>query len=686
MLGHLSDLSKFMKSTLEKRILIFFFFVLALAIGANTAFNIAGFRQDYRDSLILRCQSVATELKSAVEKVIALGIPIDELEGINTRCQEIVGSDPEISYCLIENTVGLPLYSSDPSSHLFTGVQFYKTINESTAILITPKWGKVYDYSAPVFDASRRLAGRIRIGYPDSVLQARTDRAFQRSSIILGAAFLIVFILVFLFTRRDLVRPIRRLCEVAKEIAGGHFKVVVPAMSTPEFAELGTALQEMAASLQQRDEQLREKYRELEETNQELQLSYQRQEQIGTELGRSREMYRSLLEDASDAILVSNDEDHIVLINKAAESFFGIPREKVEGSNVFAFWEMLHCENIEAQYEMHQNILGGKFKEAEIRFVRLSDMNRLIAWANGSPVVGRDGRKMVQMTFRDVTREREIKENLETSTRELQRLNKMKDSFLGLASHELKTPLTVILGYSELLLDEYGSSIGEEELSLLKHISDAANRLSNIVRDMVDVSMLDSNCLRLRSRQADINDVVRQALKEIEFFFSVRNQTHRLRLADDLPLVSCDTDRMVQVITNLVINSIKFTPDGGLITVATRRYNSLRIPGPHDIAEMDEARPIGEELYPYIEICISDSGIGIAEDDQVHIFDKFYEVGTIEEHFTGKVAFKGKGTGLGLTIVKGIVDMHGGEIWVDSPGCDPDQCPGSTFHIILPLL
>ncbi len=675
-----------MKITLEKRILIFFFFVLALTIGANTAFNIAGFRQDYRDGLILRCQSVATELKSAVEKVLALGIPIDELEGINRRCQEIVGADPEISYCLIENTVGQPLYSSDSSPHFFTGVQFHKTINESTAILVTPRWGKVYDYSAPVFDASRRLAGRIRIGYPDSVLQARTERAFQRSFILLGTAFVGVFFLVFLFTRRDLVRPIRRLCEVATEIASGNFKVLVPAMSTPDFAELATALQEMAASLQQREEQLRENYHELEVTNRELQLSYERQEQIGTELGRSREMYRSLLEDASDAILVSNDEDHIVFINKAAESFFGVPREKVEGRNVFEFWEMLHCEDVESQYEMHQSILGGEFNEAETRFVRLSDMSRLIAWGKGSPVVGRDGRKMVQMTFRDVTREREIKENLETSTRELQRLNKMKDSFLGLASHELKTPLTVILGYSELLHDEFGSAIGEEELSLVKHISDAANRLSNIVRDMVDVSMLDSKCLRLRSRPADINDVVRQAVKEIEFFFSVRNQTHQLKLADDLPPVCCDTDRMVQVITNLVINSIKFTPDQGLITIETRRYNSVRIPGPHDLAEKGEPLPIGEELYPYIEICISDSGIGIAEEDQVHIFDKFYEVGTIEEHFTGKVAFKGKGTGLGLTIVKGIVDMHGGEIWVESPGCDPDKCPGSTFHLILPLL
>ncbi len=674
-----------MKNTLEKRILIFVFLVLGLTVAVNTALNIEGFRRDYRDGLVLRCQSVATELKASIEKVLALGLPLDELEGINARCQKIVGSDPEISYCLIENTVGQPLYSSAPSFHFFAGVQFIKALNDSTALLMTPQWGKVYDLSSPLFDASGQLAGRIRVGFPDLILQDRTEKAFQRSLIIFSAAFLVVFVLVFLFTKRDLVGPIHRLCDVAKEIAGGNFKVVVPGMSTPEFSELGTALQEMASSLQARDEEIGENYRELEETNSELQFSYERQEQIGTELGRSREMYRSLLEDASDAILVIDEEDSLVLLNKAAESFFGVPRNSAHGNNIFGFWEKLKIENIDQQYEMHQSILRGKFQEAEVRFVRPNDQSRLIGWAKGSPVVGRDGKRMVQMTFRDVTHERETKENLEQSTIELQRLNRMKDSFLGLASHELKTPLTVILGYADLMLDEMGDQLNEEALSMLKHISDAANRLSNIVRDMVDVSRLDNKCLTLRSRKVHVNDVIRQALKEIQFFFTVRQQTHQLRLADDLPEILCDFDRMVQVITNLVINSIKFTPNGGEITVVTHITQSFRLPRVIDQEEEFPFREIGPERYPYIEILISDTGIGIDESDQIHIFDKFYEVGVFEEHFTGKVAFKGKGAGLGLTIVKGIVDMHGGEIWVESIGCDPQSCPGSTFHILLPV-
>jgi signal transduction histidine kinase len=86
-----------------------------------------------------------------------------------------------------------------------------------------------------------------------------------------------------------------------------------------------------------------------------------------------------------------------------------------------------------------------------------------------------------------------------------------------------------------------------------------------------------------------------------------------------------------------------------------------------------------------VEVTIADTGIGIDREDHLRIFEKFYEVGNIEEHSTGKVAFKGKGAGLGLAIAKGIVTMHGGEIWVESPGFNPQDNPGSTFHILLPV-
>lgn len=674
-----------MKGSLEKRILIFAFLILTLAITANTGFNIVGFRHDYRDGIVLRSQGLAAGLKSSIEKVIALGMHLEEMEGLGARCQETVANDPEIAYCLIENNVGVPLYSSDPSFHFPNNLEFVSPLSTSTSILNSPHWGRVYDIALPIYASDGELAGRVRVGFLDTVLEERTGQAFRRSMVILGVAFLVVFGVVVLFVKRDLVGPIGRLCAVAKEIAAGDFDVVVPSMTTADFAELGKALQEMSGSLDGRDQKIRQGYQELEEANTQLRLSYEHQERIGAELGRSREMYRSLLEDANDAIVVSDEDDSIVLINKAAENFFGVSREQAEGANLFYLLESLQSVNIEEQYAMHEQVLRGESVEAEVRFVRPTDRRAMVGWALASSIVGQNGKRMVQAVYRDVTREREVKENLERSTRELERLNQMKDSFLGVASHELKTPLTVVLGYSELILAEMSAQVDSAVLPMVQHIADAAERLSGIVRDMTDVSMLDGKRLPLKCRDVDINTLIEDAVKEIRFFFSLRKQSLEMKLSENLPPVQCDSDRMVQVVSNLVGNAIKFTPDGGRVTIETKCVESLRAPlhGPTD--EQDGIKAIDTQMHPYLEIIVSDTGIGIAEDDQLQIFEKFYEVGKIEEHFTGKMAYKGKGTGLGLTLVKGIVDRHGGEVWVESPGHDPDRCPGSAFHILLPF-
>jgi len=671
-----------MKSTLEKRILLFAFLTLTLTITVNTGFNIEGFRRDYRDGIVLRCQSLAAGLKSSIEKVLALGLPLEEMEGLSIRCQEIVVTDPEIAYALIENEVGNPLYSSDPSFHFTSEIQFLASLTPSVAILKSQR-GLLYDVSMPIYAADGKLVGRIRTGFLDSILEERTGRAFRRALAVLGSAFVLVFGLIFLFIRRDLVGPIGRLCSVAKQIASGDFKIAVPAMPNRDFDELGTALREMAASLQSRDDKIQEGYQELEVTNRELQDSYEHQEQISAELRRSREMYRSLLEDANDAIVVSDEEDQIVLVNKAAEAFFGFSRQQVEGANLFTTLEKLQSSDIEGQYALHQQVLRGNNVEAEIRFVRPTDLRQVVGWALASSIVGNNGRRMVQAVYRDVTRERQVKENLENSARELERLNQMKDSFLGVASHELKTPLTVIIGYAELILSEMSSKVDQSVLPMVQHIADAGERLSTIVKDMIDVSMLDSKRLPLRSRDVDINTLIEDAVRELGFFFSLRKQSLKTNLGTGLPLTKCDPDRMIQAISNLVGNAIKFTPDGGSIYIETRVVKSLRSPRP--VNEEEGIKEIETHLSPYIEIIVRDTGIGIAERDQLHVFDKFYEVGKIEEHFTGKTAFKGKGTGLGLTLVKGIVDIHGGEIWVESPGCDPRKCPGSAFHILLPV-
>ena len=145
---------------------------------------------------------------------------------------------------------------------------------------------------------------------------------------------------------------------------------------------------------------------------------------------------------------------------------------------------------------------------------------------------------------------------------------------------------------------------------------------------------------------------------------------------DGLPPIEADVERVQQLLTNLVTNAIKFTPDGGRIALSARvvSYTSSAVPDLHFQAGGD-----------FVHITVADTGIGIDPDEQERIFTRFYEVKDPNLHSTSQTEFMGGGIGLGLAIARGIAEAHGGWLWAESPGCDPETCPGSQFHVLLPV-
>jgi PAS domain S-box-containing protein len=675
-----------MKGTLGKRLLLLSLLALVLTIAVSTGFSVESFRRQYRDGILRRCSALATALKTQVEGVLALGLPLAQIEGLAERCQAIVSNDPEISYCLIEGPGGTILYRSTTLMFVPAQAQLVRSLDNGVTIFDSPEYGRIYDLTLPLYNYDDMLAGRIRIGFQTQVLQTLTGDHLLWSLLVLGGAVAAVFVLMTLLFRRDLVMPIRKLRDAATTIAAGNFQVEIPPMNTRELTTLADALAEMAASLLQRDAELRSRYGDLESANRELQLSYQRLETISAELGRSQEMYRSLLDDASDAILVCDESDRVLIANKSSEQFFGISRSRIEGYEVDAFLQEIRCQNATEIATWYQKLQPGRADDTEIRFLNPLAARQLVGWVSGAAIVDKSGKRFVQLMVRDATHEEQVRQQLERAAHELERLNQMKNSFLGLASHELKTPLTIIMGYVELLLNEMSTRLDDGTREMLRHIGRASERLAEIVRDMVDVSMLDNRTLELVSQELDINMVVRQAVDHAQESISHRRQKLHLELADNLPPVRCDQERMVQAIGNVLGNAIKFTPDFGLIRVCTRLVMRPLLTDRLLGNTGNGGSPAPHELYPYVEIAVVDSGIGIAPEEQKTIFDKFYEVGDLGEHSSGKVAFKGRGAGLGLTIVRGVVNIHGGRVWVDSPGYDPERFPGSTCFILLPTI
>jgi signal transduction histidine kinase len=256
-----------------------------------------------------------------------------------------------------------------------------------------------------------------------------------------------------------------------------------------------------------------------------------------------------------------------------------------------------------------------------------------------------------------------VTRDLEKVNSTLEKLDRSKSDFIAIAAHELKTPLTLIEGYTSMVRENLPAQDPQNEIWLfLKGIEAGASRLREIIDDMIDVSMIDNDLLSLNFQPVWIGQILQMVQKDFINLAKERRQVLKLVPFPGSELMTFgDAGRLFQAFHNVISNAIKFTPDGGSVIIG------------------------GQILPGFIEVTIKDTGIGIAPENQSRIFEKFGWVGSASLHSTGKTKFKGGGPGLGLPIAKGIIQAHEGTIWVESDGHDEVKCPGTTFHILLPL-
>lgn len=259
------------------------------------------------------------------------------------------------------------------------------------------------------------------------------------------------------------------------------------------------------------------------------------------------------------------------------------------------------------------------------------------------------------------TRVEHISSEMAKVQKQMERVDKSKSAFISVAAHELKTPLTLIEGYTSMMEDLIRENKGMSLDSLVAGINTGIERLRAIVDDMIDVSMIDNDLLELNFQPMQISQMVEALSIEFETTLRKRKLTMDIKEYDgSRQWIYIDAARILQALRNMINNAIKYTPDGGTITISGRK-----LPG-------------------FVEVIITDTGIGISPENQALIFDKFGQLGRVELHSSGKTKFKGGGPGLGLPIARGILEAHGGSIWVESEGYDEINCPGSTFHILIP--
>jgi signal transduction histidine kinase len=254
--------------------------------------------------------------------------------------------------------------------------------------------------------------------------------------------------------------------------------------------------------------------------------------------------------------------------------------------------------------------------------------------------------------------------DLEAANADMRRLDALKDAFIHLTAHELRTPLTLVNGYYSLLNDSSELRIAAQQNAMLydyiQGLSTAIARMQAVINEILTISRIITNQIDLALGPVTMSDVVIHALSLYAQAFQERRLKILFQKNEWAERIQADPDMLRLVMSNLISNAIKFTPDGGTVTLRLQRQQDS------------------------ILISVRDTGIGIDRANREAIFERFSSVRAPEFHTTSKTAFMGGGLGLGLAICKGIVEAHGGQIWVESPGFNPDTLPGSEFLVLLP--
>ena len=257
-------------------------------------------------------------------------------------------------------------------------------------------------------------------------------------------------------------------------------------------------------------------------------------------------------------------------------------------------------------------------------------------------------------------------EDLQKTNKVLRQLDRNKLEFIQVAAHELRTPLTVLKGYVNMLHSFPDVKTNAAAGQVLEGIDKGADRMHEVVNMMLDVTRMDAETLEVASVPVLMKRVIDDLVREFENAAAEREIEITTQHADDTPNIHADPAMIQKALYHLIVNAIKYTPDGGNVTIRTSPI-------------------VMENNAPGVEIAVVDTGIGLDAEHHELVFEKFYQVGSVDIHSSGKTTFKGGGPGLGLAIVQGVARAHGGKVWVESTGGDEVNYPGSTFYLQLPL-
>jgi two-component system phosphate regulon sensor histidine kinase PhoR len=436
---------------------------------------------------------------------------------------------------------------------------------------------------------------RLSVSLQDiDLLQAKAYKVVGVSviGILLFSFGLTVFVSVFIS------RPLMEMSLIAKAMAQGDFSRKTYIHSKDEIGDLAQALNTMSEDIKGKIESINS-------------------ERVKLDL---------VLSSMFEGVIVTDADEKIILMNPSLRKLFLIDSDP-EGK------KLLEVIRNTAVDEMVERIINGKQQLATEEIV-INISEEKILKVNGVPIMSNNRLEGAILVFHDIT--------------ELRRLENMRQDFVANVSHELRTPISSIKGYAETLL-EGALEDKENAKEFISIIYQDSNRLASLINDLLDLSKIESNKLKMSFAVLDPVSLIKKGVTVIENQAKAKSITLKIDIPQSLPKIKADETRLIQVMINLIDNAIKYSPEGATATISTKIVDNA------------------------LQIDVSDTGIGISEEDLSRVFERFYRVDKARSRELG-------GTGLGLSIVKHIVSAHGGQVWVKS-----ELGHGSIFSFTIPL-
>ncbi|MFW9988580.1 MAG: PAS domain S-box protein [Candidatus Odinarchaeota archaeon] len=363
-------------------------------------------------------------------------------------------------------------------------------------------------------------------------------------------------------------------------------------------------------------------------------------------LKESEEKFRTIADQSLIGIDITQD-GKMMYVNNALSTIVEYTIEEIRNWYSQDYYKLIHPDDLSQVSEDIAKIQDGDTGTTVRHTCRIITKNKKVKWVEvfSKLILYRGKRAFLSSTI-DITTKMEAE-------KKLKEINHMKSELLRRTSHELKTPLVSIKGFSDLLLYLHSDKLDLNAISLIDEINQGCFRLENLIKDILKTSELDLGKMQLKRQMEDLAFLINFSIKELRGLAEIRRQTIEIDIHDSL-VTKFEKERIHEVLGNLIMNAIKYTPTKGHIKIQTEIKNGFYI------------------------VSVKDDGIGLTNKEKSKLFTQFGKI----EHFGQGLDVISDGSGLGLYISKKIIELHGGEIWVDSEG----RNKGSTFYFSLPII